>query len=342
MICQMSNRRSNFDNNVQEKETRLMKMENINNLFIEGLVENNTEKLLLVPKSDLHNHSTKGCRREWIEEKIGRSITKQPERFAGLDGMQEWFTTCIKPYCSGSEGIILRWEGAFAEAKRNNIARLSMNFGAQEIDLVGGIEKFESLIEGFRKVYCPDIIFEPEITYVSRCDAKYEAAKLEQYVSTGYFKSIDVCGGENFQPFEAFIPLYREAEKYHLTKIMHVGETGTADDIYRAIETLGLTEIHHGINAVYSDDVLRFLADNHIQLNVCPSSNVMLGFAKDYSTHPIKILYENGIIVTINTDDLLIFDSSIENEYLMLYKSGALDAMQLNCIREQGLNGIRQ
>lgn len=120
----------NFDNNVQEKETRLMKMENINNLFIEGLVENNTEKLLLVPKSDLHNHSTKGCRREWIEEKIGRSITKQPERFAGLDGMQEWFTTCIKPYCSGSEGIILRWEGAFAEAKRNNIARLSMNFGA--------------------------------------------------------------------------------------------------------------------------------------------------------------------------------------------------------------------
>ena len=151
-----------------------------------------------------------------------------------------------------------------------------------------------------------------------------------------------MCGGENFQPLEAFIPLYREAEKYHLTKIMHVGETGTADDIYRAIETLGLTEIHHGINAVYSDDVLRFLADNHIQLNVCPSSNVMLGFAKDYSTHPIKILYENGIIVTINTDDLLIFDSSIENEYLMLYKSGALDAMQLNCIREQGLNGIRQ
>ena len=95
-------------------------------LFIEGLMENNTEKLLLVPKSDLHNHSTKGCRREWLEEKIGRRLTKQPERFAGLDGMQEWFTTCIKPYCCGSEGIILRWEGAFAEAGRNNIAHLTI------------------------------------------------------------------------------------------------------------------------------------------------------------------------------------------------------------------------
>lgn len=57
---------------------------------------------------------------------------------------------------------------------------------------------------------------------------------------------------------------------------------------------------------------------------------------------PIVILHENGIKVTINTDDLLIFDSSIENEYLMLYKSGALDAVQLNCIREQGLNGSRR
>ena len=123
---------------------------------------------------------------------------------------------------------------------------------------------------------------------------------------------------------------------------MHVGETGTADDIIRAVEILGLNEIHHGINAIHSSTVLRFLADNNIQLNVCPSSNVMLGFAKDYGTHPIVILHENGIKVTINTDDLLIFDSSIENEYLMLYKSGALDAVQLNCIREQGLNGSRR
>ena len=63
---------------------------------------------------------------------------------------------------------------------------------------------------------------------------------------------------------------------------------------------------------------------------------------KVYGEHPIKVLYENGINVTINTDDLLIFDSSIENEYLMLYKSGALDAEQLNAIRKQGLNGNRK
>lgn len=165
---------------------------------------------------------------------------------------------------------------------------------------------------------------------------------LDQFISTGYFTSIDVCGGENLQPFEAFASLYRKAEKHHLTKIMHVGETGPAEDIIRAVEVLELNEIHHGINAIHSNTALQFLANNNIQLNVCPSSNVMLGYAKNYSEHPIKVLYENGINVTINTDDLLIFDSSIENEYLMLYKSGALDAEQLNAIRKQGLNGNRK
>ena len=83
-------------------------------LFYKGLTEGDSNKLLSVPKSDIHNHSTKGCRRAWLEEKTGRNLANPPERFDGLTGMQEWFTETIKPYCSGSEGIILRWEGAFA------------------------------------------------------------------------------------------------------------------------------------------------------------------------------------------------------------------------------------
>ena len=67
----------------------------------------------------------------------------------------------------------------------------------------------------------------------------------------------------------------------------------------------------------------------------------MLGYAKDYEHHPIKALVENGVEVTINTDDLLIFNSSIENEYLMLYKAGTLSVNQLEEIRLRGLNGKR-
>lgn len=306
-------------------------------LFIEALEDNNIEMLLEIPKSDLHNHSSKGCRRSWLEKRLGVNLPKPPEKFGGLEGMQEWFTASIKPYCMGKEGIIVRWEGSFAEAARNNIKRLSMNFGVPDIELVGGMENFRNIIEGFHTMYCPETLFEPELTYGAISDIALETDRIDQYISSGYFKSIDVCGGENIKPFEEFRPLYRKAEKYHLIKRMHVGESGSAEDVRKAVEILELDEVHHGIHAATPKEVMRFLADHHIQLNVCPSSNVMLGYAYDYQTHPIKILYENGVSVTINTDDLLLFDSSIENEYRLLYKSGALSACQLDDIRRNGL-----
>lgn len=309
----------------------------MNNLFLEGLKEGNREKLLQVPKSDLHNHSTKGCRRAWLEERLNRRFPAPPETFAGLIGMQEWFRATIKPFSNTTEGMVMRWEGAFAEAKRNNIQRLSMNFGAPEIDELGGMEAFKTVIQGLRRAWCPDTVFEPEITYVSCCDAAEAAEKMDTYLACGFFKSLDVCGGEDVQPMDAFLPLYRKAEQYHLVKRMHVGESGTAEDVQRAVETLGLDEVHHGIHAADSEKVMQFLADHRIQLNICPSSNVMLGYAESYQNHPIKVLYENGVPVTINTDDLLIFDSSIENEYLRLYQAGALRADQLDDIRRQGL-----
>lgn len=54
--------------------------------------------------------------------------------------------------------------------------------------------------------------------------------------------------------------------------------------------------------------------------------------------YPIKSLYYAGVPVTINTDDLLIFNQSVSEEYLNLYSSGALNAEALNTIRLTGLN----
>ena len=50
------------------------------NKFCEGLKENNVTKLLEVSKSDIHNHSSKGCRRVWLEERLKRNLPKPPDR----------------------------------------------------------------------------------------------------------------------------------------------------------------------------------------------------------------------------------------------------------------------
>ena len=84
---------------------------------------------------------------------------------------------------------------------------------------------------------------------------------------------------------------------------------------------------------------MKWLSDNKIQLNVCPTSNVLLSRVENYKVHPIRKLYDNGIKVTINTDDMLIFDQSVSEEFFNLYNAGVFNSTELNEIRKNGLLG---
>lgn len=117
----------------------------------------------------------------------------------------------------------------------------------------------------------------------------------------------------------------------------HVGELGSFEDVQEAVETLELDEVHHGIAAANSKSVMKFLAENKIRLNVCPTSNYMLNVCPKIEEHPIRILYDYGISVSVNTDDLLIFNSSVSEEFLKLYQCGLMKASELNEIRKCGL-----
>ena len=306
--------------------------------LIELLENREYKKLLQVPKSDIHSHAGRGGNITFIAEEAGANILPPPEKFDSLAHMQQWFDENIKPICGGREGQILRWEACFAEAKRNHISRLALSFSRLDVALVGGMQTFMEILEKFHQEYCPDTRFEPELTYGRNCNIDKELEYIDELLETGYFRSIDICNGEFQQPIQNFVPLYRKAEEYRLVKKAHVGEFGTAEDIVEAVQTLGLQEVHHGIAAANSKEVMRFLEREKIQLNICPSSNVMLKVAKSYAEHPIQTLVRNGVPVTINIDDLLIFNNSVEREYVNLYAAGTLSAQELEEVRLRGLN----
>jgi adenosine deaminase len=87
-------------------------------------------------------------------------------------------------------------------------------------------------------------------------------------------------------------------------------------------EELELDEVQHGIAAAQSTSVMKFLADNRIRLNICPTSNVLLGRVQSLAEHPIRKLYDAGVKVTVNTDDVLVFGQSVSDEFLNLYRAG--------------------
>ena len=122
----------------------------------------------------------------------------------------------------------------------------------------------------------------------------------------------------------------------------HVGEWGDADSVWRAVEELELHEVQHGIAAAQSKPVMQFLAKNRIRLNICPTSNVMLGRVRTIAEHPIRRLFDAGVIVTVNTDDVLVFGQGVSDEFLGLFRAGLFNADELEMIRLSGLTDPAQ
>jgi adenosine deaminase len=82
---------------------------------------------------------------------------------------------------------------------------------------------------------------------------------------------------------------------------------------------------------------MQFLRTHGIRLNVCPSSNVALSRVARISAHPIRRLVDDGVRVSINSDDPTIFGRSVSEEYLALYAAAVLSAAELDGIREDSL-----
>ncbi len=300
-----------------------------------------TEYLRLIQplkKSDLHSHAGRGGNKKFMEEFYGVKIENPPERFESLGHMQEWYVANIRDIsCDKVEAAIKRWEAAFKQANEDNIAVLALSFGNDEHSIVGGMAPFVELLNEMSKKYAPNTIFLPELSYLRGCDINKATWELDEILELNFFKSIDICGDEFAAPIEDFVPLYRKAEANGLKLKAHAGEFGSADDVMRAVETLHLSEVHHGVAAADSPMIMKWLADNKIRLNVCPTSNVMLGVAPSYKEHPIKKLFHAGIPVTINTDDMLIFNQSVSEEYANLLCAGTLTMDEIEKIRVTGL-----
>lgn len=310
----------------------------MNKQFIAALHKNSLSDLQNISKSDLHNHAGRGGSIKYIEDWANVKIEPSVKPFNSLFQMEEWFGKNVKCHCTGVQGYLKRIEAAFAQAEKDNIKVLAMSFGIGEIDFMMNMESFTKKINELHKEYAPNCGFLPELSFGRESAIDTAIDRLDEIFSYNWFKSVDICNDEFAQPIKNFKPLYRRAKASGLRLKAHVGEFGSADDVMEAVEELELNEVHHGIAAAQSVQIMKWLADNKIQLNVCPTSNIMLKVVDNYGNHPIRKLYDYSVPITINTDDLLIFNQSISQEYLNLFNAKLMTAEELDVIRENGLN----
>ena len=152
----------------------------------------------------------------------------------------------------------------------------------------------------------------------------------------GFFTALDIFADERFGPPENYTEIYSAAKKAGMKLKAHAGELLNADFVRRSVEVLELDEIQHGIAASSSPEVMRFLADNNIRLNICPSSNIQLCQVASFKKHPMRILLDNGVNISLNTDDAIIFGQTSSDEFFNMYNTGLYSAEELDEVRLNG------
>ena len=257
----------------------------------------------------------------------------------GLDGMREYARRAINPYMDNWTAFEFVADAAVRHAQSDGVVVLETSIDIWAVrhhpEGLRGVVAFAASLESqFRG----QVDFRPEVGFSRSFVSKDQLmSSLSEAIEAGVFRSIDMYAHEHDCEPEAVRWIYEKARSHGMKLKAHVGEFGGADEVKRTVEILQLDEVQHGIGAAESAAVMHWLADNRIRLNVCPTSNVVLGAVADLKSHPIRVLYDHGVDVTINTDDLMIFGQSVSDEYLNLYRAGVFTADELEEIRIRSL-----
>ena len=125
---------------------------------------------------------------------------------------------------------------------------------------------------------------------------------------------IGIGGDEQKAPPELFRGVYAYAADNGLRLTAHAGETAPAESIWGALN-LRAERIGHGLTAVQDPDLVEELAYRQIPVEICLTSNLRTGVCKAISDHPAKAYFDQGVMITLNTDDPALFGTTISREY---------------------------
>jgi len=148
---------------------------------------------------------------------------------------------------------------------------------------------------------------------------------------------VGLGGSEQKSPARAYAELYAEAGKRGFRLTAHAGEALGPESIWAAMEELGVERIGHGVRACEDPALLEVLRERRLPLEVCVTSNVKTGVYPSAAAHPIRSFFEQGLAVTVNSDDPTMFHTTLSDEYLVLLRDLAFTPEDLKTL---SLNGV--
>ena len=149
-------------------------------------------------------------------------------------------------------------------------------------------------------------------------------------------KGFDLAGAEYDFPAKDHKAAFQLILNNNVNVTIHAGEAFGPESIAQAVHYCGAHRIGHGVRLRENGDLLNYLNDHRIPLEMCPSSNAQTGSVADLKSHPLKFYFDFGLRVTVNTDNRLITDTTATGELWLAHREMGFTLEDLVTLVVQG------
>jgi len=271
-----------------------------------------------LPKAELHVHLEGTVRPSTQAEWAQRTVVDIPRKFHNLD-------TFIQMYAGF-------WRTMNTPGDYERLVREYCEDAAQggiryaEIQLATAGRPYPALVEAVEEAQRQsDVVVRFVVDVPRSLPVEVGWAMLEAAKGVPDVIGIGLGGPEAPFPPEPFAELFAEGRSRGLRSLPHAGEEAGPQSVRGAIEALGAERIMHGVRCIEDPGLVSELVERGIGLDVCPTSNLLLGVARSMNHHPLKDLWDAGVLISINTDDPGYFGCELTGEYALAGEALGLD-----------------
>jgi adenosine deaminase len=150
--------------------------------------------------------------------------------------------------------------------------------------------------------------------------------------------AFDLAGAEYNYPAKKHKNAFYMVRNANVNATIHAGEAYGPESIHQALHYCGAHRIGHGTRLYEGPDLMQFVNDHRIPLEICLTSNVQTRAVRDFASHPVRLYFDRGLVVSLNTDNRLMSGTTVTKEHLRAWKHLGFT---LDEIAELVLNGFR-
>jgi adenosine deaminase len=292
-----------------------------------------SNKLRQLPKAELHCHLDGSLRAETLLELARENRIHLPKQTAeelasfmrvddaqNLEDYLRRFDVTISVL--QSEEALERVAYELAEDAADDGVRYIEVRNAPILNVVQGItlvQAIEAPLRGLRRAEKDFGIMARFIVTALRqfpAENSLELARLAVEFRNEGVVAFDLAGGEKGNPAARHAEAFRYAREHNLAVTVHAGEGDGAESVRQAVHVCGANRIGHGTRLIEDPELTQYVNDRRIALEVCLTSNVQTRVADSYETHPLREYFDQGLNVTLNTDNRLMSATTLTDEYV--------------------------